>query len=186
MQWMTESETPGAPWQRALYEARAAGLLLYGRSLGLGHGEAEDVLHDTFAALLALPAPPDAPERYCLRAYRNRALNLRRSLWRRLAAELECRRWFESAPDETPLERAAMKCLAQLPVEQREVIVLKIWHGHTFEAVAGLTGCLPNTAASRYRYGLEKLRACLKGTEHEPEPGNPAAILEAATPLAEG
>ena len=31
-------------WQQQLYETKAAGLLLYGRALGLGHGEAEDVL----------------------------------------------------------------------------------------------------------------------------------------------
>ncbi|MBI5773958.1 MAG: sigma-70 family RNA polymerase sigma factor [Verrucomicrobia bacterium] len=183
---MSASEPNAAPWLRELYEARAAGLLLYGRALGLGRSEAEDVLQDTFVALLALAAPPDAPERYCLRAFRNRALNHRRSLWRRMVAELECERWFERAAGESPLERTAMKCLRRLPVEQREVIVLKIWHGHTFEAIAELTGCPPNTAASRYRYGLEKLKTCLKGTEHEHGTGNVVELLEAAPPLAEG
>ena len=63
-----------------------------------------------------------------MRSFRNRALNHKRSLWRRLTRELESLRWFEKSPDETPAERAAMRCLAELPVEQREAIVLKIWN----------------------------------------------------------
>ena len=42
-------------WCEALYEAKAAELILYGRALGLGHGEAEDVLQETFLALMRLP-----------------------------------------------------------------------------------------------------------------------------------
>ena len=33
----------------------------------------------------------------------------------------------------TDAERAAMRCLQELPVAQREVIVLKVWHQCTFE-----------------------------------------------------
>src|ERR1700727_1146499 len=43
------------PWCQPLYEAKAAGLVLYGRALGLSHGEAEDVVQETFVALLKLP-----------------------------------------------------------------------------------------------------------------------------------
>ena len=94
-----------------------------------------------------------------MRSYRNRALNYRRSLWRRLTRELESVRWFERSPGESPEERAAMRGLATLPQEQREVIVLKIWHEHTFEEIGELLDISPNTAAGRYRYGLQKLRA---------------------------
>ena len=51
-----------------------------------------------------------------------------------------------------------MDCLAALPVEQREAIVLKIWHRLTFEEIGGLLGISPNTAAGRYRYGLQKIK----------------------------
>ena len=56
-----------------------------------------------------------------------------------------------------------MRGLAALPQDQREVIVLKIWHKHTFEEIGGLLDISPNTAAGRYRYGLQKLRMFLKG-----------------------
>ncbi len=39
-------------WCRPLYESKAAGLILYGRALGLSHGEAEDVVQETFVSLL--------------------------------------------------------------------------------------------------------------------------------------
>jgi RNA polymerase sigma-70 factor (ECF subfamily) len=176
-------------WCEALYEAKAAELILYGRALGLGHGEAEDVLQETFLALMQLVAPPLGrmplqPEHYCVRSYRNRALNHRRSLWRRLTRELESLRWFEKSPGESEAERAAMNCLAGLPVEQREAIVLKIWHRFTFEEIGRLLGISPNTAAGRYRYGLQKIKIQLEGAVYGRErneiTGDPAAFLAAA------
>jgi len=145
-------------WFETLYDAKAAGLILYGRALGLSHGEAEDVVQETFMALMQMPFAPQKPEHYCVRSFRNRALNYRRSMWRRLTREWESLRWFEKLPDESPEERAAMRTLAELPVDQREVIVLKVWHGCTFEEIGGLLEISPNTAAGRYRYGLQKLK----------------------------
>jgi len=174
-------------WCERIYDAKAAELILYGRALGLSHSEAEDVLQETFVALLRRHQPPDQPEHYCMRSFRNRALNQRRGLWRRLTRELESRRWFERSPDETPYERAAMRCLAQLPVEQREVIVLKIWHEYTFESIGELLELSANTVAGRYRYGLQKLRACLKGEAYErmESVGDTVAFLDAAPPVGE-
>ncbi len=164
---MTGVDETNTTWCEELYAAKAAGLILYGRALGLSHGEAEDVLQETFLAMMQKPSPPENPWHYCVRSYRNRALNHRRSLWRRLTRELESHRWFERSPEETPQERAAMHCLATLPAEQREVIVLKIWHSCTFEEIGGLLEISPNTAAGRYRYGLQKLKVCLEGEDYE-------------------
>ena len=172
-------------WCEDLYEAKAAELILYGRALGLSHSEAEDVVQETFVALLQRGQPPSKPDHYCLRSFRNRAFNYRRGLWRRLARELESHRWFERSPGESPQERAAMRCLAELPLEQREVIVLKIWHEYTFEEIGELLELSPNTAAGRYRYGLQKLRACLIGETYDrlESIGDAVAILDAAPPV---
>lgn len=53
---------------------------------------------------------------------------------------------------------AVVRTLSQLPREQAEVVVLKIWHDLTFAEIGAALGISPNTAASRYRYGIEKLR----------------------------
>jgi RNA polymerase sigma-70 factor (ECF subfamily) len=176
----TVNGNPGQHWCEALYDAKAAQLILYGRALGLGHGEAQDVLQETFLALLRLPFAPSKPEHYCVRSFRNRALNHRRSLWRRLAREWESLRWFEKSPAETPEERAAMRCLAELPREQREVIVLKVWHACTFEEIGGLLEISPNTAAGRYRYGLQKIKLKLEGVDYERDERDTIACLAAA------
>jgi RNA polymerase sigma-70 factor (ECF subfamily) len=154
-------------WREELYDAKAAELIIYGRALGLSHGEAEDVLQETFLALLRLQVLPEKIEHYCVRCYRNRALNYRRSLWRRLTREWESARWFDRSSSETEAERAAMRCLAELPVAQREVIVLKIWHQCTFEEIAVVMEIPANTAAGRYRYGLQKIRNKLEGVIYE-------------------
>jgi RNA polymerase sigma-70 factor (ECF subfamily) len=176
-------------WSHELYEAKAAELVLYGRALGLSHAEAEDVLQETFVVLMQQEQRPAKVEHYCVRSFRNRALNYRRSLWRRLGRELESWRWFERATEETPAEREAMRCLADLPMEQREVIVLKIWHRRTFDQIGELLEISPNTAAGRYRYGLQKIKVRLEGEDYERETdastGKPIAFLAAAPPVPE-
>ena len=42
------------------------------------------------------------------------------------------------------------------------VVHLKLWEGLTFEQIAIALDIPLNTAASRYRYGLDKLRARLR------------------------
>ncbi|HEY1173148.1 MAG TPA: sigma-70 family RNA polymerase sigma factor [Verrucomicrobiae bacterium] len=156
-------------WCKAWYDKLDQNLVLYGRSLGLTHSEAEDVLQDTFIALLKVKVSPAQPQHYILRAYRNRSLNYRRNWWRRLKAEWESAQWFEPSAAENPKEAAAMRCLAELPVEQREVIVLKIWQKMTFDEIGQVLELSPNTAAGRFRYGMEKLRKSMAeyGEEHE-------------------
>ena len=173
-------ESDATHWCGRLFDEQAEQLILYGRALGLGHGEAEDVLQETFLALMRLDAPPAKARHYCVRAFRNRALNHRRSLWRRLTWEWESLRWFEKDPDETPAERAAMRCLAELPIDQREAIVLKIWHGYTFEEIGGLLDISPNTVAGRYRYGIQKIKTKLEGVIYERDEREPIACLAAA------
>lgn len=175
----------GPEWCQRLYEAKAAGLILYGRSLGLSHSEAEDVLQETFVTLLRRPMVPDNPDAYSVSVYRSRAYNYHRSLWRRLARELESHHWFERAEDQTEEERAAMRGLETLPLEQREVIVLKIWHDYTFEEIGRLLELSPNTVAGRYRYGLNKLRIFFKTNAYEIGDylGSPLAALDASPPV---
>jgi len=167
-------------WCGGLFDEKSAQLILYGRALGLSHGEAEDVLQETFLALLKMEAQPAKAQQYCVRAFRNRALNYRRTLWRRLTREWESLRWFEKSPGETPAERAAMRCLAELPLEQREAIVLKVWHRCTFEEIGGLLEISPNTAAGRYRYGLQKLKTKLSGAVYETDERESIAFLASA------
>lgn len=170
-------------WCARLYESKAAQLILYGRALGLSHAEAEDTVQEVFQALLALERCPENPEAYAVRSVRNRGLNFKRGLWRRVSREWKSRNWFETDELEDPREAAAMRCLERLPMEQREVLVLKVWHGHTFEEIGTLLGISPNTASGRYRYGLERLRTVLNGANDErlEQLGATSRVVDAST-----
>lgn len=53
---------------------------------------------------------------------------------------------------------ALYKALSILPFEQKEVIVMKFFHGMTFEEIGSYTGISFGTLSSRYRYGIKKLK----------------------------
>lgn len=111
------------------------------------------------------------PVGYLYRAARNEALSrLRKHTVRvRAAAELTCTAELlapidgalESAEEATRIDAA----LLALPVEQREVVVLKVYQNLTFKEIARVTGASQNTAASRYRYALAKLKEILESEE---------------------
>ena len=67
-----------------------------------------------------------------------------------------------SEPDARAFREALGLALGEIPSEQRAVVHLKLWEGLTFEQIADLLGIPLNTAASRYRYGLDKLRERLR------------------------
>jgi RNA polymerase sigma-70 factor (ECF subfamily) len=67
-----------------------------------------------------------------------------------------------AGPDESAFREALGAALRELPVEQHAVVHLKLWEGLTFEQIAELLGIPLNTAASRYRYGIDKLRERLR------------------------
>ncbi len=57
--------------------------------------------------------------------------------------------------------------LTQLPDEQREVVVLHLVAGLRFHQIADTLAISINTAQSRYRYGIERLRSLLNGEVKE-------------------
>jgi RNA polymerase sigma-70 factor (ECF subfamily) len=66
----------------------------------------------------------------------------------------------------TGLCEEIQRAMGSLPPEQREVIVLKIDGELTLAQIGEVMDTSANTAASRYRYALEKLRGLLD--EHGP------------------
>ena len=65
-------------------------------------------------------------------------------------------------PDERVFREKLAEALGELPADQRAVVHLKLWEKLTFEAIAETLEIPLNTAASRYRYGLDKLRERLR------------------------
>lgn len=59
------------------------------------------------------------------------------------------------------LSEAVGLAMAQLPEEQRTAIVLKEYHGLTFQEIADLQGCPLSTVKTRLYQGLSQLRRAL-------------------------
>ena len=62
---------------------------------------------------------------------------------------------------------AVETALQDLPQEQRAVLHLKLWENLTFAQIGEALEISPHTAASRYRYGLDKLRDLLRPVYEE-------------------
>jgi len=73
--------------------------------------------------------------------------------------------WFSPPDRDYAAEQNLRRALADLPDDQREVIVLHIWGELTFSEIGDLLSVSSNTAASRYRYALAKLRGSMFAKE---------------------
>ena len=68
----------------------------------------------------------------------------------------------ESNPDRELLRTELEKSLVNLPEDQQMTVQLKLWEGLTFLEIGEVLGISANTAASRYRYGISRLREALR------------------------
>lgn len=141
---------------KRLYEQHGRGLIAYACTFLPGFASAEDVLHQVFERLLRggieIEGPP-AP--YLYRAVRNAALNDLRNRARDVVLDDS---WIEGPRDMRDAALVLQSALRDLPLEQREVITLRVWSQMTFDEVATTLSISPKTAESRYRYGLSKLK----------------------------
>jgi RNA polymerase sigma-70 factor, ECF subfamily len=154
---------------KQLYNRHGAALLLYARGFVPDASAAEDLVHGVFLNLLRTrPRVREAPAAYLYRAVKNAALNVQRNRARE-APMPEHEAWFTHSGGDREAALALQAALAELPVEQREAIVMRIWSGMTLEEVAEATGAPLSTAASRYRYALDKLRERLNPNEKNDE-----------------
>jgi RNA polymerase sigma-70 factor (ECF subfamily) len=152
---------------RRLYDEHGRVLLAYACSFLPDHSAAEDVLHQVFVRLLRGNVTiTAAPLPYLYRAVRNAALNYRRRRMREVELEADGA-WLEAPAGLEETGIALQSALREVPEEQREVIVLRVWGQMTFEEAAAVLEISPNTAASRYRYGLAKLRERLTPLERK-------------------
>ncbi len=153
-----------------LYDAHAAGLFHYLLGFAKAEADTRDLLQEVFIRL-ARVKPAEAAWRneraFVYRIAHNPAVDrLRQALKNRMlekCAEDAAGR-FDPGGDPDAREFAARlrAAFAELPDEQRTVAQLKLWEGLTFEEIAEAQDIPLNTAASRYRYALDKLRTLLR------------------------
>ena len=154
-----------------LYDEHAQALFAFLLNFTRHEADTRDLLQEVFVKLARRPDLLDGvrDERaFLLRLAHNRAIDLIRRRGTRdkhheqLAAEPLPVFAPAGGPDEGAFRDALAAALGELPAGQRAVVQLKLWEGLTFEQIAELLGIPLNTAAGRYRYGIDKLRARLR------------------------
>jgi RNA polymerase sigma-70 factor (ECF subfamily) len=153
-------------WERWVL-AHAPGLLLFARQQSRCEADAQDLVQEAVVESWqrqAGGAPPPLPLVFA--TIRRRAADWGRSQDRRAAREAaahaetpEC--WFDSSIEDRERSQLIEEAMRKLQAAYREVVTLKTWGGLTFSEIGEALEIPANTAASRYRYGLEELRRVL-------------------------
>jgi RNA polymerase sigma-70 factor (ECF subfamily) len=153
-----------------LFDLVAPRSVRYAQALTRNQHDAEDALQAAFVRIALYPrglAEANHPWAYLLRIVRNEALKItqkrRDDEWLSEATEA----WTEDQRFDYETMQMVQRSLEKLPSNQSEVVVLKIWEGMTFAEIADVLGESPNTAASRYRYALQKLSQYLQPLAEE-------------------
>ncbi|MFT3992640.1 MAG: sigma-70 family RNA polymerase sigma factor [Luteolibacter sp.] len=172
----TTDASPAASAWRVWLEENGPKLLLFSRQQTRTHEDAKDVLQDALVKLVEkvrsgeFVGGQEAWMPYLYTAIRRLAIDLSRRDDRRkrrednVSADLEDDQmdafhpWFDSESSDDETRAQLEEGLKELPPKFSEVIILKIWGERTFAEIGEALDISQNTAASRYRYGLEALK----------------------------
>jgi RNA polymerase sigma-70 factor, ECF subfamily len=144
-------------------DQHGAALVLLARQWVASRADAEDVVQEAFVRFWRSRQRAIDPAAYLYSCVKHCALDWERSRKRQSRREEATARPEAEALFAGPLEQgerlaAISTALGILPDNQREVVVMKIWGGLSFPQIAEALRISSNTAASRYRYALAKLR----------------------------
>jgi RNA polymerase sigma-70 factor (ECF subfamily) len=173
-------DAPPAPtsWRDWLEESGPK-LLLFARQQTRSYEDAQDVFQDAVVKLVEkihhneFIGGSEAWRPYLYTAIRRLAIDLSRRDDRRkrredsvgsdtsLIQQEAFHPWFESESSDDETRNQLEHKLKELPEKFAEVIIMKIWDDRTFAQIGEILDISQNTAASRYRYGLEALQKSL-------------------------
>ncbi len=158
---------------REIYENHKHELVTLAAALLVDKSEAEDVVHDVFVGFIRSGGRfrlTGSLGGFLATCVANRARNRNKSKRKDTPGEVDTTE--PASPDNERPDLAAMfgeelgfvgGALAELPYEQREVVVLRLCSGMRFRAIAQMQGVSTNTVQGRYRYGVDRLKTLLNG-----------------------
>lgn len=160
------------PW----LQEHGSKLLLFARQQTRSLGDAEDVLQDALVKLArkveegTFVGGPDAWLAFIYTQIRREAIDLGRKDDRRRKREENVFKderslgldidmpMFEDEENQDETRKILIEGMKTLPKKFSEVISMKLWGERTFAEIGEALDISLNTAASRYRYGIEALR----------------------------
>jgi RNA polymerase sigma-70 factor (ECF subfamily) len=144
-------------------DQHGAALVLLARQWVARRADAEDVVQEAFVRFWRSRHRVADPVAYLYSCVKHCSLDWRRARGRQsrreeAVARPEAEPWFAGPLEQEERRAAIAAALRELPESQREVLVMKLWGGLSFPQIAEALAVSANTIASRYRYGLAKLR----------------------------
>ena len=155
---------------RRIYEKYKDDLVTLAAALLTDVSSAEDVVHDVFVSFIKTAEGfrlTGSLKGYLATCVANNARNRNKTKRRHqnISAEASPAMSDSNGPDVVAIFgeelRQLSRALAQLPYEQREVLILHVYNGMKFAAIAKSQGVSINTVQGRYRYALDKVRSML-------------------------
>ncbi|MBG7606994.1 MAG: RNA polymerase sigma factor [Verrucomicrobia bacterium] len=171
----TQSSPAASAW-RVWLDEHAPKLFLFARQQTRSHEDAQDVLQDAVVKLVEkirageFVGGQQAWQPYLYTTIRRLAIDLSRKNDRRtkrennVSADTESLQqdafhpWFDNEGGDEETRSQLEDALKALPEKFSEVIIMKVWGERTFAEIGKALEISQNTAASRYRYGLEALK----------------------------
>jgi len=172
----TQQSSPATSAWRAWLDDHGPKLFLFARNQTRSHEDAQDILQDAIVKLVEkirageFVGGQDAWQPYLYATIRRLAIDLSRKDDRRKRREdhvsvgIEDQQfeafhpWFDSDESDEETRSQLEQALKTLPEKFSSVIIMKIWGERTFAEIGEALEISQNTAASRYRYGLEALK----------------------------
>jgi len=156
---------------RDIYEKYKDELVTLAAALLIDISSAEDVVHDVFVSFIKTAAKfqlTGSLKGYLATCVANNARNKNKARQKRLSYGLEEADMVSSKsnrPDAAAIFGEELHqlslALAQLPYEQREVLLMHSYSGLKFRTIARSLGVSINTVQGRFRYAMHKLRSLL-------------------------
>lgn len=168
--------SPASSAWRAWLEEYGPKFLLFARNQTRTHEDAQDVLQDAIVKLVQkirdgeFVGGQDAWQPYLYTTIRRLSIDLSRKDDRRkrrednVSADIEAEQfevfhpWFDADGSDDEVRSQLEEALKALPGKFSEVVIMKIWGERTFAEIGEALEISQNTAASRYRYGLDALK----------------------------
>lgn len=150
-----------------LYRQHGAALVLFAAAMAGERNRAQDVVQQVFLRLIETGSIGRAEDKkaYLFACVRNAVLNEKKFGGRQTQLD-EDAAWFSPPHRDYAGEQNLRRALGALSPDQREVVILHVWGELTFAQIGDLLGVSSNTAASRYRYALGKLRESMLTKEN--------------------
>ena len=146
---------------RGWLDRHGPALVLFARQWSATRADADDAVQNGFLKFWRTRDTAREPLPYLYACVRTAAMDFgrgerRRDRYEQASSPAE-HSAFELTVERREREAAIEAALGQLPGDQREVVVMKVWGGLTFAQIGTALGIPLSTAASRYRYALTRL-----------------------------